>query len=78
MFAGVAPLISINNIDTQKHFFMKTEMNLTNLASDSHLEKTHPVNHYKEALLRVSEELGAWMLIGGFVMSIAWVAGIIF
>ena len=35
-------------------------------------------NRIKEVFLSFTEELGAWLLIGGFFLGIFWVAQIVF
>jgi hypothetical protein len=35
-------------------------------------------NRIKQSLLTVAEEVAAWVLLGGFVLGIFWVAGILF
>ncbi|HYV93010.1 MAG TPA: hypothetical protein VE978_14565 [Chitinophagales bacterium] len=34
-------------------------------------------NHIKQSLLNFVEEAGAWLLLGGFLMGIVWIAGIL-
>ena len=34
-------------------------------------------NRMKQSLLNVAEEVGAWLLLGGFLMGISWMAEIL-